>query len=512
MRTALLALVLVSVACGRPDRDDTPSATDAASGNASTDQLALRFPRGGGRVRAYAYPALDSVVWTSTAAVPALGRVIAFDDEAGTVAAVDAKGIPIRLDLRLGGVGREAKPSLSRVVSADGSDIYGVAAGGKVARLAGAGEAWSFTPPLPAREVLPQRDGSVLVISDRGGKTTLWHLHPPEDRVLQSVELPATTKGIRAQAGDRVYFAVDSGLVGVKSGDLSLVPSVRLRDPVRSIAPTPSGDRIYVALDSAREIAVVDRYTEDVEERIELPGAAVELRMDPVGRFLLARPTEGDSAWVIAVGTERLLGAVPTAWRSDLPAVAPDGALALLRGKDVVLADGATLATRRRIAGGAADLWYFIAWSGFRPRTSPDEEPLPVVADSSDVIEENPFAGQIAGRDTLPAEAMPPEPAASPAPAAAEAATPPASRPPRAPEFTVQFGALRDEGAARTLAQQIRATGSARGISTTRVVTSTVAGSAIHRVVAGPFSTRADAERAGSESGKSYWVYEGPPE
>ena len=52
---------------------------------------------------------------------------------------------------------------------------------------------------------------------------------------------------------------------------------------------------------------------------VTLPGAARAVRMDPLGRYLLVRAAEGDSAWVVAVGTRRLVGAVRTAWRADLP-------------------------------------------------------------------------------------------------------------------------------------------------------------------------------------------------
>ncbi|HEU4565780.1 MAG TPA: SPOR domain-containing protein [Gemmatimonadaceae bacterium] len=525
MRTTLLALALVLVACGRSERaGGTPSAADAPPAIASTDQLVLRVPRAGGRAAAYAYPALDSALWRSDAKVPGLERVLAFDDEAGAVAAVDSKGVPVRIDLRLGSVARETRPALSRVTSSDGWAIYGITKDGKVARLTPGSAAWTYTPPAPARELFPQPDGSLLVLSQRGGESSLRLLHPPESKVMHTAELPRVQGATRTQAGDRVYFTVDSGLIAVRGRDLAPVPSIRLQHHARAIVTTPSGDRVYVAVDSTDRIVVVDRYAERIAARIPLPGTARDLRMDPTGRYLLARPSEGDSVWVIAIGTERVLGAAPSAWRGDLPAVAPDGQIALLRGADVVFVDGETLAPKRRIAGGGGDLWYFFTWNGFR-RPKPAEEPPPAIADTAPAAEdsasENPFAGQLATQDSATAEldtaSAPPPVGPPPTAPVTRPSTSPARRdtvrhPALPPEFTVQFAALRDEDAARDLVRQVRSgPASPRIANTVRVSSSVVAGRTIYRVVAGPFRARDEAERAAQATGKSYWIYEGAP-
>ena len=54
-------------------------------------------------MRAFAYPDVDSLVWTSRSTDPAVARVLGFDSDAGSVAAIDTKGVPLRVDLfRLG--------------------------------------------------------------------------------------------------------------------------------------------------------------------------------------------------------------------------------------------------------------------------------------------------------------------------------------------------------------------------------------------------------------------------
>ena len=44
-----------------------------------------------------------------------------------------------------------------------------------------------------------------------------------------------------------------------------------------------------------------------------------------------------------------------------------------------------------------------------------------------------------------------------------------------------------------------------------RVVVATVDGTRVYRVVMGPFSSRAEADRIGRQSGRDYWVFEGVP-
>jgi cell division septation protein DedD len=77
---------------------------------------------------------------------------------------------------------------------------------------------------------------------------------------------------------------------------------------------------------------------------------------------------------------------------------------------------------------------------------------------------------------------------------------------PRGGGWTVSFAAVLSEDRARELARQIRVEG-----QQARVVVTITEGVRVNRVVLGPFPTRADAERVGQASGKSYWVFEGPP-
>jgi len=291
---------------------------------------------------------------------------------------------------------------------------------------------------------------------------------------------------VRTQLGDRVYFTSDSGLVGVKAKDLSLLRPIVFKSRIHALAPTPSGDRLYVGTVSESVISVVDRYGEKIVARLALPAPPVDLRMDPLGRYLFARFPSADSAWVIAIGSNRVTGAVATRWSADLPAVAPDGALALLGPRDVTFADGETLKTIRVVPNGAKDFWYFFAWDGFRPRAQGLDEPVSFGAESS-------MASSTASSTASTTPAMTEQrrntSVAAPAPAKG---------------FVVSFAAVLNEARARELAAQINVNGVGA-----RVVPVAHGPTTVFRVLLGPFPTKEEADRTGRASGRPYWIYEG---
>ena len=173
------------------------------------------------------YPKLDSAVWTDSAA-PSLERVLAFDPDAGTIAFVDSKGLPGRIDLRMTEVRTASRAKLTSLSSANGTDIYGINTKGEVVRLNPNGGDWHFTPSVPARAVFAQPNGELIVAANKGAQTLLWRVRPPDDVVQDSAVLPLSGRGVRTQVGDRVYFTVDSGLVGIKAKDLSPVGAIKL--------------------------------------------------------------------------------------------------------------------------------------------------------------------------------------------------------------------------------------------------------------------------------------------
>ncbi len=435
----------------------------------------------------YGYPAVDSILW-SVQGAPAVERVLGFDPDDGAVSVIDDAGQPRRIDFRATEVRLASRAKLSALSSANGSDIFGITDKGDVTRLNPTGD-WAFVPPSPARLVFPQPNGALVIAGNQGAETHLWLIRPTDDDILATRALPVVSRGIRTRVGDRIYFAVDSGLIGVLTRDLSPVKSVRLPAAPRSVVPTPSGDRLYAAISGRSKIAVIDRYTEELSGTVDLPGEAEELRMDPLGQHVIARG-RGDSAWVIAIGTNRVTGAIRTEWRNDLPAFAPDGSIVTARGNDVVLVNAGDLRDARTIQGGGRDFWYFLAWNGFRPRLA--ELDRPVTFDSAPIP--LPDSLRLQGdsvqlptvRDALPS-----------------VVEPPARNEPTPRGYMVSFAAVLSEQKANEAAAGI----SVNGVRP-RVAASPSGSSTIYRVVLGPYSTRDEADRVGRESGRQFWVYE----
>jgi hypothetical protein len=496
VRTPLLALALVLAACGPADRGNADAARDSSPGASAMrgpDDLVLRIPRAGGEARVFAYPRLDTMVWNGADA-PAPARVLAFDEEGGVVSLVDARGQPSRIDFRQGSATAVTKTKLTGIASHDGSTIYGITADGTVERYATSGT-WKWKPPVAARAVFPQPDASLLVLGERGGASIVWKLRPPSAKVVDSVTLPRVDRALRTQVGDLLYLASERELTGVRTRSMQRTASVAFDEPVELLAATPSGDRVFVVTSTGTAVQVVDRYREQVSGSIDLGRHPSDLRMDPLGRYLLARLDGVDSAAVIALGTNRVIGTVSTGWRADLPFVAPDGGIALAQGRDVIVSDGATLRQRTRVSGGAADYWFPFRWTGFRPRAEALDRPVD-------------FGGPPVDSTALPADSAAPAADSAAAPAPSEPTPPARDSAIRRPVagYTVSFAALLVADKARELAASIRV-----GSENARVVTAVRDGSTIYRVVLGPYPTREEAERVGRESKQSHWIYEGGP-
>jgi hypothetical protein len=496
-----LLLILALTACSR---GSSGAHAPLAGGTNGPDAVLIRLVSSGGTARAYRWGS-DSILWSSPQRVPALTHTLAFDDAQGSLAYVDARGVPGRLDLRVGSASAAATTALTGITSIDGWAIYGLTPKREVSRLTPSGT-WTFAPEQQPRGLLPLPDGSLVLLTDVGNRHELRRLHPPEPRVTETASVPHADLLVRTDLGDRLYFLGDSGLAGVRTRDLARTRSVWLPGPALDAVATPSGDRIFVALKGKKSLTVVDRFSEEISGTIDIGTAATALRMDPDGRYLLARDPNGDSVHVIAIGTGRAIGVVRSQWRADLPLVGPDGGLALLQDNDVVVVDAESHKERTRFLAGAGDLWHLIRWNGFRPRAKGLD--VPVSFDSD--VDSTGGAG-----DSVRA-AQPSNPLIS-APPPARVAIPvqPSPAPPAAPAiaggakrgtFTLSFAALLSEDRAKTLAASITVDG-----HPARVVPGISDGTPVYRVIYGPYDTKDEAERAGKRTGLPYWVYEGAP-
>jgi cell division septation protein DedD len=301
---------------------------------------------------------------------------------------------------------------------------------------------------------------------------------------------------VMSPLGDRLYLAFDHDVVALNSTTFDETARVRFDGPVIAMATTPSGDRVFVATEHSRDIAVLDRYSGERTDEVRLPGNAKELRMDPLGRLLLVRPDTGDSVWVISIGHNRLAATLPTSWRTDLPNVAPEGSVATVPDKDVHFTMPGQAKPRIIVRDGAAEQWLFVYWNGFRPRAPGLDQPVVFAVDTMS------FSSPV--RDSAPP--LPPARvdtvgAARPAPVQVDTA-----HATLASVWTVQLAAVLSEERAKEIARGVRVDG-----MQPRVVVSSTEGARIYRVVIGPFSTKVEADRVGRQSGRSYWVFEGVP-
>lgn len=504
MRTPLTwALLIVMSACA-----DRPARTDGAGAlapiPAGPDPIVLRVSQEGGLVTAVSYPGLDSVVWQSSYRVPPLVRALGYDPEDGYLTAVDTAGRPVRLDLRIGAVAMPGAAGGQAHASADGGTVFAINAEGDVVRHTPVEDRWSLAVATEA--LIPLRDGS-LIFTDRTTSDALQlrRVRPPDTVVVDSVTLtvraePGTVRGVAL--GDRLFLSAGEHLLSLRTREFVQDVDVNIGDAIQGFVPSPSGDRVFVIAAGREDVSVVDRFTGKVASRIKLPAAPRELRVDPLGRALLVRG-DGDVVWVIDVGTAKLVGAVRSTWRGDLPLVLPDGAIALVHSDTVALTSSIDLGVVRALPGGAREFWYAMRWNGFRPRAEGIDQPVRFRASGENARSAGaPTLRASGGTDSL----SPPVRVDTGATVARDSAAGTVAAPARSPVFTVQLAAVLSEALAQQAATGIDVEG-----RRPRIATSVRDGRTLYRVVLGPYASRDEAERVGRATGRTYWVFEGAP-
>jgi hypothetical protein len=295
----------------------------------------------------------------------------------------------------------------------------------------------------------------------------------PPNLITAAADQPATSRPLPVGSdvaatrwGDLVAVAADSGVVLMDPLGRRDAAFVRLPDHPRALVFSPSGHRIYVARRTEPGLAAIDRYEREEIDGIALPLPATAIRLDPLGRWLLAKPSAGDSVWVVDLPVKRLVGAVPCAWRVDLPAIAPEGVLLVRQGEDVVAYRPDSLVETGRVKGGAADLWTLTGW---RPRGA--------------------YRGAFADADASGA-------------AAGQAASDTVG--PEGPMY-VQVSTSQNEAWSSEMAQQLTRAGLAARVLDPKNPDEG------YRVVLGPYPTRAQAEAIGRKLGRPFWIYQPTP-
>ena len=480
MRSPLFALALVLAACSA---SEDHGATAASAASLGPDAIVLRVPALGGAARAYRYPSLDTIIWSTKAALPPAIHPLAFSMDAGTLALTDGAGLPWRLTLGSGALERAMSTALGESVSLDGSGIYGTSGGAVIRLTTSDAKPWQVRTAATLSQLQPLRDGGVLLIGQRGEETVLTRFRPPGTTAVDSAVLGGAARLISAAGGDRYYLSDGpTRLVSVRARDLEKLGTISIGDSIIATASSPSGDRVYVlGRDGAdARVQVINKYGDDVVAKIAVPADASALRMDPLGRYVLVRHGGArDSVLVIGIATDEVLGRFTSAWRADLPLVFPDGRLATLRGGDVVILAAGKFSPAAVVTGGAKDIWTVIQWNGFRRRAG--DTPLRASGALADTSKRDPTADSskrrvatdsgrrdttsLAGRaDSTRALARADSVRrAALARADSQARARPAPEPPsqlgERGSYVVQFAALKAEAPAQQLASSIKSNG-----------------------------------------------------
>src|SRR5947207_6226196 len=319
--------------------------------------VAIRLPAKGGMPQLYRLPRLTAVEGVLRGKLPPVERVVGLDPESEFLFVTTAKHELLGLDLGSGRVDTVATSVAHASLGPDGT-LYAVDDQRHVISLSRRTRfTWPQALTAMPRDLFGSTDQRLVGVI-------------PQDRLLvAAADQPSTVRPIAAGGdvaatrwGDLVAVASDSGVTFYDPLGRRDPAFVKLSDAPRALAFSPSGHRIYVARRNVPGLAVVDRYDRKELDGVALPGSVAALRLDPLGRWLLARPAIGDSAWIVDLPIKRHTGTVPTAWHPDLPSISPDGMLIYRRGKDVVSARPDSLNDIGKVTGGAADLWVLTSW------------------------------------------------------------------------------------------------------------------------------------------------------
>ncbi|MBM4187255.1 MAG: hypothetical protein FJ206_08095 [Gemmatimonadetes bacterium] len=458
-----VVLLAVALAACRVSSPDVPPELLAVGGHPSL----IRVPLGGGTVEAYDPDSLVEPVWTSRAPVPRLREVLGINLEARLLLAVDTGKALVAVDLESRRVRTLLSGAESAVMARDGA-VYVINAARRITRV-GAGVPTPYRAALPVPPVFHAGTLGERYVGLLGTKPPKLLIINP-DRQLGSVDVesgeasaPPWGDLVAITAADRVVIYNTEEPFGFRTLEPSGQP--------RHVTFSPSGHRLYVATDEP-SIQVYDRFGLERLATIEVPGVPHQFRTDGSGRWMVARPETGDSAWVIDLATNRYALTADSEWAPDLPTVAGAGTALLRRDGDLIAIDlsnrGAEIG---RVPQGGKDAWLVTSWvpEDRLARLESRAESLLVVQDSMLAVDSGATASELGDR------------------------------------LYLQVSSSQNPDWSKDLAKQL-----SDGGYPTRVLDPTNPDEG-YRVVVGPYASRDAAEEAGRKLGRPYFILTNPP-
>jgi hypothetical protein len=450
------ALFLTALSC-RPSRD--PAASGLSVATQPPPSSLLRLPSHGGSAEVYRVPSLQASEWKIQGKLPEIRRAVGADLDLRVVYSLDSKGNVVLLDLQSG----RFRPFLSRVrdetMGPDGT-LFTVDDSNFVTQTVRRTPV-RLHPRLATRPSALFGTKDDLLLAILTGKASALAVIGSDSRD-SAVELPAGPV-TSTLWGDLLAVAADTAVVLIDPRGSAPPRAEHVSGHARLVAFSPSGHQLFIA-DGEGRIRVMNRYSGETIETIELPGPASELRPGPFGRWLLVRPAKGDSAWVVDMARYHTAGAIQADWAADLPTVTNQGLLLVKQGDDVVAYDLGREGWPAvgRVNGGAADVWLPLAWTP----TSGSETVAP--PDSAQAVD----TGAVG------------EPAN---------------------EVYLQVSSSQNPAWARDLASQLRDAGLPASVLEPHGPDEG------YRVVLGPYASRAEAETAGRKLGRPFFIYQPGP-
>ncbi len=360
------ASLAILLACG--GSKDAPTQA-RASGSTSPQSSLVRIPRAGGAAQVYEPPRLEPAPWEGAGRLPAIDTLFGVNQDQALIFLRDKRGNLIALDLQSRRIRSYLRGARAAAVGADGT-LYAVDTAGVVHQ---------YTRRSPERlrarfasvpTVLYGAQGTGVVgVDTRAGELSMLGTADS----LRTLSVPRGPVAVTVW-GDLIAVAADTAVVVYDPAGVRAPRSLPFRAGARAVAFSPSGHQLYVAQDDG-QLAVLDRFGLEVLRRIELPAPAAELRPGPLGRWLLARPDEGGTAWVVDLEAGRPIGTLGTTWAADLPLLTSPDLVVLRDGDDVVARDlvDAAMPETGRVEGGAADIWSAPGWSFLGAAPEPDD-------------------------------------------------------------------------------------------------------------------------------------------
>lgn len=428
----------------------TPTVTGQIGPSGRGAAFAIRVAAGGGTPQLYRLPGLSPFPNVLRGRLPPIERIIGVDPEAAQLFVRTAKREIIAYDLESGRLDSVVSDVQLATLGPDGT-LYAVDTKRRVTTYA---RRVHLTWPHPLDSDPADLFGATnerLVATVGGGHPGL--IVAAADQPQASRPLPAEGDVAASRWGDLVAVASDSGVTLLDPLGRRDAAFVAISDHPRALLFSPSGHRVYVGSRSGLGLRVIDRYALKEIDGVALPTPAAALRLDPLGQWLLARPTVGDTVWVVNLPIKQLVGGFPTPWLGDLPTIAPDGSLLLRSGDDVVTLRPDSLKETGRVTNAASDLWVATGWA---PRGATTTTAAAVAASDSS-----------AGEGPL----------------------------------YVQVSVSRNATWSQQMASELTRAGLAAKVLPPASVDEG------YRVVLGPYNTREQAEGIGRKLGRPYWIY-----